>query len=69
MWAEHDKHGIEIKNITPAEARELAEMGWVLGSDAEFDEEDAEVWENPGDHTDERLLEVYNLYNGIYKFE
>ena len=69
MWAEHDEHGIYIKGITAGEARELAEMGWLLGCDAEYDEEDSNIWQNPRNHSDEELIEVYNKYNGIYKFE
>ena len=69
MWAEHDEHGINIKSITAKEARELSEMGWLLGCDVEYNEEDQEIWENPSKHTDEELLEIYNNYGGVYKYE
>jgi hypothetical protein len=43
-------------------------MGWSLGSDNEYDEEEMEVWQNPQKHTDEELVEVFNQYKSIYKY-
>ena len=42
MWAEHDEHGISFDykwDWDPKDVRRLAEIGWGLGSDDEFDED------------------------------
>ena len=69
-WAEHDEWGIGLNNIklSPSEVRELAEMGWSLGSDSEYDEELMKAWENPFEHTDEELMEAFNEFKSIYKY-
>ena len=69
-WAEHDEYGFELSNVnlTSSEVRELAEMGWGLGSDSEYDEEEMRVWYNPYDHTDEEIVELWNMYKSIYKY-
>ena len=69
-WAEHDEYGFELSNVdlTPSEVRELAEMGWGLGSDSEYDEEEMKAWENPDEYTDEELMELWNNYKSIYKY-
>lgn len=70
MWAEHDEHGIEFVN-TPStdDLRKLAKMGWLLGSDAMYQQEDAELWENIDSLSDEQLVSLFERYNGIYKLE
>lgn len=69
-WAEHDEWGIELNGIelTPSEVRQLAEMGWGLGSDHEYDEEGMAAWLNPSEHTDEELMELWDNYKSIYKY-
>lgn len=69
-YARHDEWGINLKGfeLSPAEIRSLAEMGWSLGSDNEYDEEEMEVWQNPQKHTDEELVKVFNIYKSIYKY-
>jgi hypothetical protein len=69
-WADHDEYGIGLDNVelTPSEVRMLAEIGWLLGSDNEFDEEEMEVWINPSDHSDEELMELWKQYKSIYKY-
>lgn len=69
-WAEHDEWGIDLRGIDllPAEIRLLAEWGWQLGSDSEYDEETMEAWYHPEDHTDEEIAEVFNCYQSIYKY-
>ena len=69
-WAEHDEWGIDLKGIDllPAEIRLLAEWGWQLGADSEYDEETMEAWYHPEDHTDEEIAEVFNCYQSIYKY-
>jgi hypothetical protein len=69
-YANHDEWGIDLQSfdLTPAEIRSLAEMGWSLGSDNEYDEEEMEVWQNPQKHTDEELVNVFNIYKSIYKY-
>lgn len=72
MWAVHDEHGIEFDSkweLDPKDIRRLAEMGWGLGCDAEFDEEDYEKWSHHENLSDEELVELFNCYNGIFKFE
>lgn len=72
MWAEHDEHGIRIKNakdVSAADLRRLSAMGWLLGCDADYDEEDSEKWENCESLSDEELVELFSKYDGIYKFE
>lgn len=69
-WAEHDEWGISLENVdlTPSEIRTLAEMGWGLGSDYEQDDEEMAAWNNPEEHTDEEIVEVFNNYKAIYKY-
>ena len=69
-WAEHDEWGIDLSgiNLLPAEIRLLAEWGWQLGSDSEYDEETMEAWYHPEDHTDEEIAEVFSNYQSIYKY-
>ena len=69
-WAAHDEYGISLDNVelTPSEVRMLAEMGWLLGSDSEFDEEEMEAWINYVEHSNEELMELWNQYKTIYKY-
>ena len=71
-WAEHDEWGIDLHytsiELSPSEVRELAEMGWGLGSDNEYDEETMHAWIEPTEHTDEELMELWNEYKSIYKY-
>ena len=69
-WAEHDEWGIDLSgfNLSPKEIRMLAEMGWELGSDNEYDEDEMKAWIHPEAHTDEEIVEVFNNYKSIYKF-
>ena len=69
-WAEHDEWGIDLRgfDLSAAEIRQLAEMGWGLGSDYEYDEEAMQAWEHPKDHTDEEIAEVFSNYQSIYKY-
>ena len=63
-WAEDDEWGSDRRgfDLLPAEIRRLAEWGWQLGSDSEYDEETMEAWYHPEDHTDEEIAEVFNCY-------
>ena len=69
-WAQHDEWGIELSgfNLSPSEIRMLAEMGWGLGSDYEQDDEEMAAWNNPDEHTDEEIVELFNNYKSIYKY-
>lgn len=72
MWAEHDEHGINIKDtskVSVEDIRRLAEIGWQLGCDADYNEEDSEKWENCESLSDEELVELFSEYGGIYKYE
>lgn len=69
-WAEHDQWGINLShfNLSPTEIRMLAEMGWRLGSDIEYDEEEMAAWNNPQSASDEELVELFNNYKSIYQY-
>lgn len=72
MWAEHDEHGISFDynwNISIEDIRELASFGWLLGSDYETSNEDAEKWDKYENLDDDELKELFHSYNGIYKYE
>lgn len=72
MWAEHDEHGIAFDSdwdVSVDDIRELAAMGWLLGCDSEYNEEDFEKWENYKELTDEEIKELFSEYNGIFTFE
>ena len=68
-WAEHDEWGIDLSgfDLSAEEIRTLAEMGWSLGSDYEYDEEEMAAWDHPDSNTDEKIVEVFNNYKSIYK--
>ena len=69
-WTAHDEWGIDLDtmNLQPSEVRELAEMGWSLGCDADYDEDAMAAWYNPSEHTDEELMELWNNYKTIHKY-
>lgn len=69
-YAEDDMWGIDLEDfkLSPAEIRSLAEMGWSLGCDNDWDKEAMKVWTNPQNHTDEEIAEVFNKYKSIYKY-
>lgn len=68
MWAEHDEHGISQYGMTPLtfeEVRELAEMGWHFGCDADYDGDDRPLTEL----SDEELMDKWNNNPGVYTYE
>ena len=69
-WATRDEWGIDLSlfNLSPSEIRMLAEMGWCLGSDAEYDEEEMGAWYEPETASDEELVEIFNQHKSIYKY-
>ena len=69
-YANHDEWGIDLEDfdLSPEEIRSLAEMGWSLGCDNEWDEEAMKAWLHPQNHTDEEIVEVFNRYKSIYKY-
>jgi hypothetical protein len=69
-WATRDEWGIDLSlfNLSPSEIRMLAEMGWCLGSDAEYDEEEMAAWYEPEKASDEELVELFNQYKSISKY-
>ena len=69
-WARHEHWGIDLNDfeLSPSEIRMLAEMGWLLGSDAEYDEEEMASWYEPKTASDEELVELFNYYKSIYKY-
>ena len=49
----------------------LAEMGWSLGNNTEYDvsrEAEMEMWEHPQEYTDEEIVELFNKYKSIYTY-
>ncbi len=70
MYAEHDEHGISLKETPSAsDLRKLQKYGWLLGCDAEYDEEDSERWENADKLSDDEIVELYENYDGFYLVE
>ena len=69
-WATRDEWGIDLNGfeLSPSEIRMLAEMGWCLGSDAEYDEEEMASWYEPEKASDEELVELFNYYKSISKY-
>jgi hypothetical protein len=69
-WATRDEWGIDLSlfNLSPSEIRMLAEMGWCIGSDAEYDEEEMGAWYEPETASDEELVEIFNQHKSIYKY-
>lgn len=69
-WAEHDEYGFELSNVelSAEEVRTLISMGWGLGSDSEYDEEEMDPWNNQHKHTDEEIMELWNNYKAIYTY-
>lgn len=71
MWARYDEHGISF-NETPTadELRKLSKMGWHLGHDADYNEEDSDKWEHSDSLTDEEIINLFKEHgDSIYKFE
>lgn len=71
MWAEHDEHGITFSQTPTAdELRKLSKMGWLLGSDADYKEEDSDKWERSDSLTDEEIINMFKEHgDSIYKYE
>ena len=69
-WATRDEWGIDLNGfeLSPSEIRMLAEMGWCLGSDAEYDEEEMAAWYEPETSSDDELVELFNQYKSISKY-
>ena len=68
-WSEAE-WGIDLNDfdLSPSQIRMLAEMGWYIGSDAEYDEEEMAAWYEPKTASDEELVEIFNQYKSIYKY-
>ena len=69
-WAAHEQWGISLDKfeLSPSEIRMLAEMGWCIGSDAEYDEEEMGAWYEPETASDEELVEIFNEHKSIYQY-
>lgn len=73
IWATYEEFGFEIQrdwNMSAKDIRRLAEMGWSLRSDDEYDEnnKDFEKWENYKELSDEELVEIFKRFNSISIF-
>ena len=68
-WSEAE-WGIDLNDfeLSPSEIRMLAEMGWCIGSDAEYDEEEMKAWYEPETASNEKIVELFNQYKSIYKY-
>ena len=72
MQAVHDEHGIEFDSkweLSAKDVRRLAEMGWGLGCDGDFDEDEYEKWSHPESLSDDEIVELFKNHNGIFKFD
>ena len=70
MYAEHDEHGISLKSTPSADdLRKLQKYGWLLGCDAEYDQEDSDKWENSDKLSDSEIVDLFEYYNGLYLIE
>ena len=72
-WSNNDGWGIDLNyiDLSPSEIRMLAEMGWSLGNNTEYDvsrEAEMEMWEHPQEYTDEEIVELFNKYKSIYTY-
>ena len=69
-WANREEWGIDLSKfeLSPSEIRMLAEMGWCIGSDAEYDEKEMGAWYEPETASDEELVEIFNQHKSIYKY-
>ena len=69
-WANREEWGIDLSKfeLSPSEIRMLAEMGWCIGSDAEYDEEEMGAWYEPKTASDEELVEIFNEHKSIYQY-
>lgn len=73
FWGTHDEIGIEFGhywNVSAKDIRRLAEMGWSLGCDGNYDEnnEAFEKWENYKDLSDDELVSIFNEFKTISIF-
>lgn len=73
IWAQHEEVGFTFKskwNVSAKDIRRLAEMGWSLGSDYEYDEEDNrfDKWVNYKELSDEELVKIFKDFNSISIF-
>ena len=69
-WANREEWGIDLSKfeLSPSEIRMLAEMGWCIGSDAEYDEKEMGAWYEPETASDEELVEIFNQHKSIYQY-
>ena len=69
-WVSYDSVGIDLSNfkLSSSEIRLLAELGWSLGNDNEYDEEEIAAWFEPDKHTDDELVKLFKKYKSIYKY-
>lgn len=70
IWARRGVYGI-IFNETPSadDLRKLSKMEWLLGNDTDLDDNDAEKWQNSDKLSDEELIALFEIYNGIFTVE
>lgn len=69
-WSGHEHWGIDLSDfeLSPSQIRMLALMGWMLGSEVDYDEEEMAAWDEPEKASDEELVELFNKYKSIYKY-
>lgn len=71
-YATHDEYGYDLhylkEPLTVEEVRELAEMGWSLGYDCDYDEEIMAPWYNQNLYSDEEIMNLWNEYKTIHKY-
>lgn len=71
-YATHDEYGFDLsylkEPLTIEEARELANLGWSLGYDRDYNKDIMKVWENHKLYSDEEVMNLWNEYKTIHKY-
>ena len=71
-YATHDEYGFDLsylkEPLTIEEVRELANLGWSLGYDRDYNKDIMKVWENHKLYSDEEVMNLWNEYKTIHKY-
>ena len=71
-YATHDEYGFDLsylkEPLTIEEVRELANLGWSLGYDGDYNKDIMKVWENHKLYSDEEVMNLWNEYKTIHKY-
>ena len=71
-YALEDEYGFCLRYLkeplTIEEVRELANLGWSLGYDRDYNKDIMKVWENHKLYSDEEVMNLWNEYKIIHKY-